>query len=91
MYKAHSNQLSPLFMSKFKLRSHKYETRHVDNTYKLPKLTNKFSQFSLSYRGPKIWNKFLTSLKPLSKSNDVFKFSGKRHLLSSSDDIFTFF
>ncbi|XP_065675735.1 uncharacterized protein LOC136091943 [Hydra vulgaris] len=36
---------------------------NMSNTYKLPRIINKYSEYSILYRGPKVWNTFQKGFK----------------------------
>ena len=83
MYKANTGKLPSISSKRLVLRNHKYETRNYENTYCLPVYKTKKSQFSISYRGPRIWNEFRNRLLPLPNSFLSFKKLAKKTLLET--------
>ena len=85
MYKFR-NKLTPvIFENKFKTNTNsKYPQRQNEsNTYKLPWNFSKFTEFSISYRGPKLWNtfkKYYTDIDNI-KSTNSFKLLTKKQIL----------
>ena len=83
MFKANTEKLPTILTRKIMLRNHKYETRNNKNTYRLPVHKTKKSQFSIFYRGPRIWNEFQNTLSPLPNSMFGFKKRAKNILLKT--------
>ena len=56
-----SNNVAPLiFNDMFKKPSHKYPTNFSHNNFNLKKCSLNCTKYSISFRGPKLWNEFLT-------------------------------
>ena len=60
MHKFIHGSLSRIFNNTFKKPDHKYPTKFSISNYSLKKHSLKSSEFSISYRGPKLWNAILS-------------------------------
>ena len=61
MFKSQHN-LSPIvFQNMFEKVNHKYPTKFADKNFVIPRKTLKSSTFSISSRGPILWNSILTN------------------------------
>ena len=49
-----------VFIQAFWLIDHFYPTRFSDNSFKIRDFNLKLTRFKIGFRGPTIWNKFLT-------------------------------
>ena len=59
-----SNNVAPLiFNDMFKKPSHKYPTNFSLNNFNLKKCSFNSTNYSISFRGPKLWNEFLNTMK----------------------------
>ena len=62
MYKVKNNTIPNIFQNRFMLNNkHRYTTRSSAENYKKPKKNSKFSQFSISFRGPHLWNQITSN------------------------------
>jgi hypothetical protein len=90
MYKF-TNNLTPVnFNCKFKKNiNEKYFLRtNQSKFFKLPKKLNKYTEFSIAFRGPKIWNYFLkkeAKKDNMVKSLNSFKLQAKKHIFNSEE------
>ena len=57
-----SNNIAPLIFNMFKKPSHKYPTNFSRNNFSLKKCSLNSTKYSISFRGPKLWNEFLNNL-----------------------------
>jgi hypothetical protein len=82
MYRYYNNLLPENFNNKFKKNlNENYNLRsNVNNNYKLPRKYNKFSEYCISYRGPKLWNDCQKEYKLMVKSLSSFKFQTKKEI-----------
>ena len=82
-YKANHGISPRVFWNKFQKPNHRYPTRSIsENYYKIPKSTLKQTWFSLSIRGPFLWNKVLNRDLKLLQNVSIFKTKVKETLLS---------
>ena len=84
MHTAKLQKIPRCFSSFFKKDSHKYNTRHSRENYKVPKRTLKQTSYRIGFRGPYIWNKFLNSEEKRIMSFPSFKKVTKIKLLQQS-------
>jgi hypothetical protein len=84
MFKINKNISLKLFNPLFKLNQNRYLTRYSYNSYHQPKNYFVATEFSISIRGPKVWNKILTDdLKTIATLNE-FKTKLKQRLRMSN-------
>ncbi|XP_065662820.1 uncharacterized protein LOC136085441 [Hydra vulgaris] len=78
-----NNNLSPTnFTYKFEININEnyYLRANISNTYKLPQNLNKYTEYSIAYRGPNIWNRYQKGSKCMAKSLSSFKFLIKKEI-----------
>lgn len=75
MYKIKNDSGPEAYKTKFKPISHSYPTAYSRENFSLPKKKTNFSKFSISYRGPYLWNNFLN--QELKQENTFFAFKNK--------------
>ena len=90
MFKAKNGELPTVLQNELTKRNHKYETRNIKNTFRLPLCNTRYSRYSISYRGPRIWNKYSNHISN-TESIIVFKTRAKTLLNSSDINIELFF
>ncbi|XP_057290307.1 uncharacterized protein LOC130612998 [Hydractinia symbiolongicarpus] len=92
MYKAKNNDTPEVFNNTFHISHNKYTTRSAGQYYP-PFRKTKNSQFSISYRGPHIWNSFNKIKKSIfvSTSENIFRCKLKNLLLFEFESKTTFF
>ena len=73
MYKLNKNKAPPTFNELIKKPFHKYPTKFSENCYRLKAISVKSTKYCISFRGPKIWNKFLTKEEKELQSFSIFK------------------
>ena len=87
MYKVKNNTIPSIFQNRFMLNNkHKYTTRSSAENYKKPIKNTKFSQFSISFRGPHLWNQITSDESKHATSLFHFKKLIKKSLLSSENE-----
>ena len=86
-YKSQNNLCPTIFKERFKPIEHKYQTRQSSQNLYLPKTSSKPSDFRVSYRGPYIWNNFLSEESKLSLSVHALKTCVKKQLLNNSNEL----
>ena len=87
MYKFKHSQTPCIFNNVFEKPDHKYTTHFSEINYKQKKFSLTSSKYSLSFRGPEIWNEFLTKEEKGIQSHSVFSGKIKTKLLESENDI----
>ena len=84
MFKFKLNLLPNIFSNFFQMKmsdKHNLRSNFLEN-YLLPKKYSKFTESTISYRGPKLWNSFkVTKIKSATNVN-TFKTNLKKYLLS---------
>ena len=82
--------LSPkIFDNHFSKNSHAYNTRFSENNFIVPKFNLKLSRYSIRYRGPFLWNNFLSIEIKQKQRFEQFKTESKRSLLQTEFDVAT--
>ena len=77
-----SNNVAPLiFHEMFKKPSHKYPTNFSLNNFSLKKCCLNSTKYSISFRGPKLWNEFLNTDEKEISSYNLFSRKVKSKLL----------
>ena len=87
MHKIHTNASPFAFSNSFETISHCYPTRFSVLGYKKPKLASKKAKYRISFRGPTIWNEFLTETEKIINSFPLFKRNVKSKLLLYENEI----
>ena len=86
MYKFKHSQTPSIFNNVFEKPDHKYPTQFSEINYKQKKCSLTSSKYSISARGPKIWNEFLTKEEKGIQSHSVFLGKIKTKLLESEKE-----
>ena len=73
MYKLNKNKALLTFNELIKKPFHKYPTKFSENCFSLKAISLKPTNYCISFRGPKIWNKFLTKEEKELQSFSIFK------------------
>ena len=73
MYKLNKNKAPLTFNELIKKPFHKYPTKFSENHFDLKAISLKSTKYCISFRGPKIWNKFLTKEEKELQSFSIFK------------------
>ena len=73
MYKLNKNKASLTFNELIKKPSDKYLTKFSENCFSLRAISIKSTKYCISFRGPKIWNNFLTKEEKGLQSFSIFK------------------
>ena len=81
-----SNNVAPLIFNMFKKPSHIYPTNFSHNNFSLKKCSLNSNKYSISFRGPKLWNKFLNTNKKLISSYNLFSRKIKSKLLDTENE-----
>ena len=80
-----SNNVAPLIFNMFKKPSHKYPTNFSHN-FSLKKCSLNSNKYFISFRGPKLWNKFLNTNKKLNSPYNLFSRKIKSKLLDTENE-----
>ena len=72
MHKVRNNVAPIIFNDMFKKPSHKYPTNLSHNNFSLKKYSLESTKYSISFRGPKLWNEFLNTDEKLISSYNLF-------------------
>ena len=86
MYKFKNNQTPKVFDDMFEKPSHKYPTRSSEVSYTYKKFSLNSSRYSISIRGPKIWNELITKDEKEINSFSLFQKYVKAKLLESDNE-----
>ena len=82
-----SNNVTPLiFNDMFKKPSHKYPTNFSHNNFSLKKCSLNSTKYSISFRGPKLWNEFLNTDEKQISSYNLFLKKIKLKLLDTEKE-----
>ena len=90
LFKVKSSIILRAFNQVFPLIDHLCPVRFSDNSFKICNFNLKLTRFAIGFRGPTIWNKFLTENKKSYTNIDVFKNKIKENILNFSNE-FLFF
>ena len=90
MFKVKNSITPRVFNQVFSLIDHLYPTRFSDSSFKICDFNLKLTRFAIGFRGPTIWNEFLTQREKGYTSIDVFKNKIKGKILNFSNE-FLFF
>ena len=86
MFKLKNGMMPKVFEHQFSTITHKYNTRYKTNNFVIPKTKLRLTDFSITCRGPRLWNSLLTPNLKTIKSFSPFKYSLKRLLLNTDDN-----
>ena len=85
------NSISPrVFHQVFSLIDHLYPIKVFDNNFKICDFSLKLRRFAIGFRGPTIWNKFLTESEKCYTNIDVFKNKIEEKILTFSNEFLLF-
>ena len=86
MYQVKSGTIPKIFNNDFSTVDHSYSTRFSLNSFQLPR-SSKTSSFSINFRGPKIWNDFLSNDEKNSPTLSSFKQTLKNKILDFDNEL----
>ena len=78
MFSVKNSIIPRAFNQVFSLIDHLYPIRFSDNSFKICDFDLKLTRFAIGFRGPTIWNKFLTKSERSYTSIAVFKIRSKK-------------
>ena len=87
MYKLNTNQVPSIFNDLIKKPERKYPTKFSKICFNLKAFSLKTTKYAISYRGPKIWNYFLTKSEKELQSLSVFKKTIHSKLLENEHEL----
>ena len=87
MHRLSIDDLPENFNNTFKKPDHKYSTKFSTCNYNLKKHSLKSSKSAVSYRGPKLWNGFLSNEKKKLESQILFQKRLKSKLLDMENEL----
>ena len=90
MFKAKNNIIPRAFMQTFSMIDHIYPRRFSDNSFKTCNFNLNLTRNAIGFRGPTIWNKFLTENEKSCTSIAVFKTKIKEKILNFSNELLYF-
>ena len=85
MQKVKTQHIPYVFTNSFKIYSNKYNTRTTNTTFYKPFFRTKTSQFSITFRGPHIWNSLISN-ELLNLSFNTFRNKTKHLCLNLSNE-----
>ena len=85
MYKFQKNLVLVIFNMAFEKPTHKYPKQFSETNFKFKKYSLTGTKYSISVRGPKIWNEFLTNEEKEIQSHSAFLRKINTKLLESDN------
>ena len=86
MYRLENSNIPAIFNDIVKKPEHKYPTKSSSLNYTLRKYSFTNSRFSISFRGPKLWNEILNKDERGLESHKLFKECIKLTLLVTKNE-----
>ena len=86
MYRLENSDMPAIFNDIVKKPEHKYPTKFSSLNYTLRKYSFTNSRFSISFRGPKLWNEILNKEEKGLESHTLFKECVKLKLLDMENE-----
>ena len=87
MFKIKTNTAPLVFQTQFKEIQHTYPARFSKNSFVENQLVYSQTKFSVSSRGPRLWNNILDQQQKSIDRETIFKESAKLSLLSLGNEI----
>ena len=87
MYKFNNKQTSRIFHDLIEKPVHQYPTQFSKTNFSLKKFSLSAPKYSISYRGPKIWNDFLTNEEKEMQSHSLRLSRIKSKLLDAENEL----
>ena len=89
MYQMKHNTTPMIFNESFSNVDHSYPTRFATNSFQLPR-SSRTSKFSITLRGPKLWNQFLNDEEKNIPTLSSFKYKLKSKILDFDNETIFF-
>ena len=86
MYRLGNSDIPAIFNDIVKNPEHKYPTKFLSLNYTLRKYSFINRRFSISFRGPKLWNEILNQEEKGSECHTLFKKCVKSKLLNMKNE-----
>ena len=90
MFKLKNSMAPKVFQNQFKSIQHKYPTKYSLQNFKQPKTISKLTKFSITSRGPELWNNFINNETKLITNISRFKKTIKKQILNFENEIIHF-
>ena len=90
MFKLKNNMAPKVFQNQFKSIQHKYPTKYSLQNFKQPKTISKLTKYSITSRGPELWNNFINNETKLITNISRFKKTIKKQILNFENEIIHF-
>ena len=87
MYNFNKNETPVVFNNLIKKPVHKYPTKFSKNNFSLKSFFLNGSKFCVSFRGPKVWNDFLTNKEKEINSYALFSRAIKSKLIETDEEL----
>ena len=87
MYKCNNNSSPVLYRDKFTTINHRYPTRQSTHNFRIPERKSQTTNFSISFRGPYLWNNYLSENIKTLTSLPAFKKATKQTLLNTNNEL----
>ena len=87
MHKVNNNVAPIAFHEIFTKPSHNYPTNFSYNSFSLKKCSLNSTKYSISFRGPKLWNDFLNNEEKQIRSYTIFSKNIKSKLLDAENEL----
>ena len=87
MFQVKNDTIPQVFKNKFRFISHNYPTSYSKNSYTVPKRNKNYAKYSISYRGPYLWNNLLDNQAKEITSLALFKHKLKNMLFNEENEI----
>ena len=87
MYKVNNNVAPIAFHEIFTKPSHNYPTKFSCKSFSLKKCSLNSTKYSISFRGPKLWDEFLNNEEKQIRSYIVFSKKIKSKLLDEENEL----
>ena len=86
MYKLKNNAVPPIFHDIIEQPKHRYTTKFSNFNFSVRPYSLKSTKFSISLRGPKLWNDFLDTGEKHMQSLSIFQNQIKAKLLKFENE-----
>ena len=81
MFRVKNDIIPEAFVNKSEIVHHHYQTRHSENNFMEPKIYFKATKFTITSRGPRLWNSVTDKDIKTITSIELFKRRLKNHLI----------
>ena len=88
MHKSINNQISSIFSDFIKRPYHKYPTNFSQSRFYLKRYSSNSTKYSISIRGPKLWNDVINKEEKYIQSYSIFQKKIRSKLIKIENDYF---